>query len=358
MDAIMEIKDPPFLRNVGLLLTYHCQASCAHCVIRAGPGRHEEMRLEDARNWIRDIASYRDGYVYVLSLSGGEPFSNIELMRAVMELAAASELCVSVVTNGFWASSRERAMQLLQSLPRISFLSVSTDVYHQKFVPFESVKNAIWALRECGIPYYVSIVTDNEDDTDFKRIKSDILKTSGPENIRTGSIFPVGRASRIRSKLRYTLSDQPPREACQAASSPCIFPDGRVYGCIGPLIELEHDHPLLLGNLRDSALHELLNKSETNAILHALRIWGPSRLIAMLREAGLSRYLPFEYVSESVCGACFSLLSDPTVRHWLRELENDAEFRRKVAYARLYYLNETGMLEVGEPELAAHCGSN
>jgi organic radical activating enzyme len=348
MDAQQqEVRDPPFLRNVGLLLTYHCQASCAHCVIRAGPNRHEEVDLEDARNWIRDIASYRGHYVYVLSLTGGEPFSNLNLMRQVMEFAADSALYVSVVTNGFWGESRESARQLLQSLPQICFLSISTDVYHQKYIPFERVQNAIWATRECGIPYYVSIVTDSEDAPDFQRVKSEILKISDPENIRTGITFPVGRASGIKSQLRYSLSDQPPKEACQAASSPCIFPDGRVYGCIGPLIELQHNHPLLLGNLRETPMHEIFNRAETSAVLHALRLWGPSTLISMLREAGLSRHLPIQFVSGSICNACFSLLSNEVVRDWLHHLEQDAEFRRKVAYGRLYYLKETGMLELG-----------
>jgi len=73
----------------------------------------------------------------------------------------------------------------------------------------------------------------------------------------------------------------------------------------------------------------------------------------MLREAGLSRYLPFEYVTDSVCSACYNLMSNPAVRDWLRELENDVEFRRKVAYGRLYYLNETGMLEFSGLESAA-----
>jgi len=35
------------------------------------------------------------------------------------------------------------------------------------------------------------------------------------------------------------------------------------------------------------------------------------------------------------------------VREWLSQLEQDAEFRRKVAYGRLYYLDETGMLDLG-----------
>jgi MoaA/NifB/PqqE/SkfB family radical SAM enzyme len=348
MDTAQKAGDPPFLRNVGLLLTFHCQASCAHCILRAGPDRHEEANLEDARNWIRQIASYRNHYVCVLSLTGGEPFSNLKLLRKVMEFATECKLYVSVVTNGFWATKRETAKQLLQSLPEICFLSISTDVYHQKYVPFEHVKNAIWATQECEIPYYVSIVTENTSDADYQRVNSEILELTAPENIRTGITFPVGRASQMTSQLRYSLSDEPPKEACQAASSPCIFPDGRVYGCIGPLIGLQHEHPLLLGNLRETSLAEILDRSETNVVLHALRLWGPNRLISLLREAGLGQRLPIKYVEGSVCNACYSLLSDVVVREWLFQLEQDAEFRRKVAYGRLYYLNESGMLELGD----------
>jgi hypothetical protein len=53
------------------------------------------------------------------------------------------------------------------------------------------------------------------------------------------------------------------------------------------------------------------------------------------------------FVSGSICQACYSVLSDPAVRQWLHQLEQDAEFRRKVAYGRLYHLEETGMLEFG-----------
>ncbi len=341
------VKDPPFLRNVGLLLTFYCQASCAHCILRAGPNRHEEVKLEDARNWIREIAAYRDRYVYVVSLTGGEPFSNLPLLRAVMEYAVDSRLYVSLVTNGFWATTREKAKQLLQSLPRICFLAISTDVYHQQFVPFEHVKNAIWALQECGIPNYVTLVTDNPNDVNYQQIHADVAAITGTDNIRTGITFPVGRAALMASELKYNRSTSPPKEACQAASSPCIFPDGRVYGCIGPLIELKHDHPLLLGNLRETPLDEIFDRAETNVILHALRLWGPYRLVSMLQEAGLTQHLPKEYVSGSTCHACYSLMSNGVIRKWLSQLGNNADFRLKVAYGRLHYLEESGMLEIG-----------
>jgi organic radical activating enzyme len=347
MEIEQGVKDPPFLRNVGLLLTYHCQASCAHCILRAGPDRHEEVRLEDARDWIRQIASYRNRYVYVLSLTGGEPFSNLKLLRATMEFAAESKLYVSVVTNGFWATKRDKATQLLRSLPEICFLSISTDLYHQKFVPFENVRNAIWAARECGIPFYVTVITDNKADTGYQRVNSELLKLTGPENIRTGITFPVGRAAEIKADLRFSLTNEPCQDACQAASSPCIFPDGRVYGCIGPLFELQEEQPLFLGSLRESSVAEIFDRSETNVILHALRLWGPARFLSWLREAGLGEHVPTVFVSGSVCQACHSVLSDPTVRQWLHRLEQDAEFQRKVAYGRLYYLAETGMLELG-----------
>ena len=347
METVQGITDPPFLRNVGLLMTYFCQASCAHCILRAGPERREEVNLEDARDWIHQIASYRNHYVYVLSLTGGEPFSNLRLLRQVMEFAAECNLYVSVVTNGFWAANREKAKQLLMSLPEICFLSMSTDIYHQQYVPFEYVQNAIWASRECGIPFYVTIVTDNKNSADYQRINSEIVKLTGSENIRTGIVFPVGRASQISSQLKYSVSSEPPKEVCQAASSPCIFPDGRVYGCIGPLIELEHEHPLCLGNLRENSVADVFDRSETNVVLHALRLWGPARFVSLLQEACQSHLLPSEYVAGSICNACYSLLSSPPIREWLCRLEWDTEFKRKVAYARLHYLDETGMLEFG-----------
>lgn len=263
-----------------------------------------------------------------------------------MECAAENKLYISIVTNGFWATERDKAKQLLQSLPEICFISVSTDLYHLKFVPFENVKNVLWAAQECGIPFYVSTVADNMDDPDYKRVYSELLKLTEPEKIRTGITFPVGRAADIKDDLRYCLSSEPCPEVCQASSSPCIFPDGRVYGCIGPLIELKEQHPLYLGNLREHSVAEILDRSETNAILHALRLWGPARFVSWLREAGMSDHLPSVFVAGSNCQACYSTLSDPAVRKWIRQLEQDEEFRRKVAYGRLYHLKETRMLEL------------
>ncbi len=346
MDAQSVSNDPPYLRNVGLLLTYHCQASCAHCILRAGPDRHEEVNLEEARGWIRQIAAYRDGYIRVLSLTGGEPFSNQKLLRTMVEYAAGFGLRISVTSNAFWATTTEKALRTLRRLPGVSFLSVSTDAYHQEYVPFENVKNALRAAEELDIPAYVTVITDNRSDLAFQRIQAELLELITPENVRTGLTFPVGRAADMKDGLHHVLACQPCPEVCQAASSPCIFPDGRVYGCIGPLFELREHQPLFLGNARDNSVAELFDRSETNAVLHALRLWGPAWLIARMREAGLGDHLPQSFVAHSVCSACHSALSHPAVREWLLGLEHDTEFKRLIAYGRLHYLGETRMLEL------------
>ncbi len=73
----------PFLTNIGFVMTYRCQVACKHCIIEAGPDRKEEMLLRHAFDWIKQIASFRNGHIKGLSLTGGEPFFNIRQIRGM-----------------------------------------------------------------------------------------------------------------------------------------------------------------------------------------------------------------------------------------------------------------------------------
>jgi hypothetical protein len=150
----------------------------------------------------------------------------------------------------------------------------------------------------------------------------------------------AGRALKKLGVSNYEISEEPPVSACSAASSPIIFPDGRVIACIGPVISLGFPHPLVLGNLRERTLHEILDNAESNPILHTIRVWGPRKLISMIKEAGLGRYLPKRYIKDSVCNACFYLVSNSNIIDFLGQLARDSEFQGMVTYARAYYLNE------------------
>ncbi len=335
----------PYMSNIGLVMTYRCQVACPHCVIEAGPHRKEEVSLNNAFHWIRQIADYRKGHVKILALTGGEPFYDIENLKKISAYAQSCGLLVSVVTNAFWASSEEEAVRVLQEIPGIKMISFSADVYHQKSIPLQRVKNAINAAMKCDLPYYISVTTENKGDEGYKRIISELKELTEEDKIVTVTTFPAGRALKNLSKISYEISDEPPIFSCASASSPIIFPDGRVTACIGPVIDLHSHHPLLLGNLHQRSLEEILDGAEINPVLQAIRVWGPRKLISMINEQGPKELLSTNYVKDSICIACYNLLSNQRIVDYLCELNEDSEFKRKVAWARAYYLSETEMVE-------------
>lgn len=326
-------------------MTYKCQVACSHCIIKAGPNRTEVLSLNDAINWIRQISNYRNGYIKVLSLTGGEPFYNIDLLREVSSFAESCGLFVSAVTNAYWAETPQKAIEILKGLPSIKMLAISTDIYHQEKIPFERVKNAVFASKECNIPVNIHICTENENNEDYKGIFENARALVGEDSILTAITFPAGRALEDIGILKHEVSEEPAVSACPAGSSPIIFPDGRLIACIGPVIDLKSQHPLVLGNLNKSTLESILDHAEMNPILHSIRIWGPKRLVSLIKEAGLDKCIPKRYIKGSICDACYALMSNPQAIEYLSNLAKDTEFKRKVAYARLYYLNESEMLK-------------
>jgi MoaA/NifB/PqqE/SkfB family radical SAM enzyme len=341
-----KIREMPFLRNIGLVMTYKCQVTCPHCIIEAGPHRKEEVLLEHAFNWIHQVAEYRSRYIKVVSLTGGEPFFNLDNLRKISAFAEECGLLVSVVTNAFWASTRTDAVRILNGLKAIKMLSISTDVYHQESIPFERVKNAIDAAKESGVPYSIAVCTENEDDAGYKEVLRKLSEISETDSVLTAVTFAAGRALTKLHNLRYQTVEEPPISACSAGSSPIVFPDGRVTACIGPIIDLKSRHPLLLGNLHESPLRKILDKAEVNPILHAIRIWGPRKLISMIKEKRLNQYLPQRYIKGSICNACYSLMANNRIVEFLSELNENREFKREVAYARVYFMKEPQMVEL------------
>ncbi len=333
----------PFLRNIGLFMTYRCQVACPHCIVEAGPNRKEEILLHDAIEWVRQIAEYRRGYIKLLSLTGGEPFYNIQHLKKISDFGESQGLIVSAVTNAFWASTPENAIGMLKELFAIKWLAISTDVHHLESIPLERVKNAVLAAKECGISYSIHVCTENLEDKEYLKLLQKLEVFAGKNTIITAITFPVGRALKKISMLEYQTSEEIPVAACSSAGSPIIFPDGSVIACIGPVIDLPFSHPLRLGNLRKNSLDEILDNAEMNPILHAIRIWGPKKLISIIKDAGLNQYLPERYIKDSECNACYSLMSNNKIVEFLAKLAHDPEFKKRVAYARIYYLKETEM---------------
>jgi MoaA/NifB/PqqE/SkfB family radical SAM enzyme len=335
----------PFLSNIGLTLTYKCTVACPHCIVEAGPHRTEEIPLKQCLNLIDQARAYRFGHLKGIALTGGEPFYNRKNLSHISAHGKSLGFTISAVTSAYWATSKNEALNVLSALPAIQMISISTDVYHQKMIPFEYVKNAIWAAKRLDRLYNIAVCTDDETDEKFKGIIKELEAIGESDKIRISLTYPVGREKKRAHCLNYKETSEPTVSACAMASSPVVFPDGKVSACIGPILTLPSNHPLYLGNINQETLSEILDRSEINPLLHIIRVWGPQMIVSLLRDNNLQQILPEKYMANSICDVCYKLLSDKQIVNALDTILQDEQLRYKIAYARLYYLHEKTMAE-------------
>ena len=341
-----ELMEAPFLFNIGFLITYKCQISCPHCILEAGPHRKEEMKREDIFNWIEQTARYRDRHIKTACITGGEPFYDIKKLKELFSLLYSNGLLPSVVTNAFWAESMEIALQILKEMPELKVISVSTDEYHQSQISFEKVKNALLAAKELGLVYDTAVCTEDKNDLEYKKLLDQLEKIIDKKKINTVLTFPAGRALKKIEPDKYEMVDEAPIGACSSANTPTIFPNGNVFACIGPVIDLSIDHPLYLGNLNEKPLAKILDEAELNVILQTLRLWGPNGLLKLLIKKGYDGALPKKFVKNIICDLCYNMMKDEKLCAAMTELQQDINLMEETAYARVYYLNETRMIEI------------
>ena len=184
-----------FLEHVGLIITLKCPIECAHCILEAGPHRNEEIELEKAFLWISQIADYRNGAIKRIILAGGEPFCNLKQLCAIIKFSNEKRLKCSVVTNAFWAKTETDAKKVLMSLPSLDFIGISTDIYHQEFIPVLNVKNAVIAAKACGIPFEIIVCTESKKDPRYLEVLKELSSITDKDDVKTAIIFSVGRAA-------------------------------------------------------------------------------------------------------------------------------------------------------------------
>ncbi|MBU0639200.1 MAG: radical SAM protein, partial [Planctomycetes bacterium] len=137
----------------GLMLTYWCSSRCAFCYVHAGPHRGEDMSVETAiALWHSlDHLAAAHGKTMRIHLAGGEPFRDWVVLVAIIRAARDAGLTPleKVETNASWATSDGRTRSRLELLAALGTerLVVSSDVFHQEFVPFDRVRRCVETAR-------------------------------------------------------------------------------------------------------------------------------------------------------------------------------------------------------------------
>jgi len=135
------------LKGVHFLLTYRCDSECDHCFVWGSPKSRGAFTLEGVRNILGEAKKLET--VTYISLEGGEAFLYYPIMVKAVKEAAALGFHVEVLSNCYWATCPEDALEWLRPMAKTGIvrLSLSSDLYHGEDWITEELRSALEAAN-------------------------------------------------------------------------------------------------------------------------------------------------------------------------------------------------------------------
>ena len=139
------------LTGLHFLLTYQCNLECDHCFVWSSPWQTGTMTPQNIRDILEQAHDL--GTVEWIYFEGGEPFLYYVTLVNGVRTAAEMGFKVGIVSNSYWATDIETALEYLQPLAGlVQDLSVSSDSYHWDELLNQRVQNARAAADQLNIP--------------------------------------------------------------------------------------------------------------------------------------------------------------------------------------------------------------
>jgi MoaA/NifB/PqqE/SkfB family radical SAM enzyme len=273
------------LTGLHLLLTYQCNFECDHCFVWGSPWQSGTMTLQNIQEILRQARSL--GTVEWIYFEGGEPFLYYAvLVRAVKEAADAG-FRVGLVSNGYWATSVEDALEWLRPLAGlVEALSISSDLYHSGENLSQQAKNASMAAEQLDIPIGLISIAQPE--------ATNAVSVIGQLPAGESAIMYRGRAAEKlvgrAARQPWTQFTECPHEDLREPERVHIDPFGNVHICQG----------ISPGNVFRTPLDEIceMYDADLHPITGPLLQGGPAELVR--------RYeLPHEDGYADACHLCY-----------------------------------------------------
>ena len=257
------------ITGLHLLLTYQCNLECDHCFAWGSPWQTGTITLEGIREILRQATEL--GTVERFYFEGGEPFLFYPIMVRGVEEAAKLGFKVGIVTNGYWGTELEDALEWLRPFKGlIQDLSVSSDRLHWDETLSRQAEIAKQAAAELGIPLgFISIAPP----------EANAPGATGTLPAGESGIMYRGRAveklAGDASGTAWTEFTTCPHEDLRDPGRLHIDPLGNVHVCQG----------ISLGNVFRSPLREIIPAYEaavragTHPITSPLLSGGPRELV-------------------------------------------------------------------------------
>lgn len=315
----------PKFGSVLISITETCPVGCAHCGLRGSP-RKGEAPEESVLRWERQIFDF--GIPRII-LTGGEPFLRHPLLCRVIQIAKESQGESAVFTSAYWATSDERARQLLEPMKGLNTLYISTDVFHQAKIPYSYVYSAIEAALTLGIEIVLCITYKHEYES--SQVKSKYRKYYNKIRFFESRVIEESNCKPSNINGFMPAKTFLTKGKC-FAGTPLVDSYGNLYTChIGKAAihknTLLGNSPFYLGNLEENSLEVLMGEAKNRVDYQFLRAFGAKGVASFLGDySGLSEEIqPWGFAN--ACDMCFKCLSSVTGQRAYLEHINHEEIR-------------------------------
>lgn len=283
-----------------------CNAQCAHCSQNSAPTDNTYISHDKMLSLIKE-ASEVYGAGWCLALSGGEVFLDYQRLVEYVKAVSNHDGVTNVITNCYWASSVERALELLKPLVsnNLRLLGISTDLFHKQFVSTDKIINAIQAAKLLNLPVNIRVVS-----TKSHRLSNILMEIERCEpwfvRFIEMPIIPVGRGSNLQ-ETEFFLSDSLPEGTCRAPELAINSYGDAMICCNGG-----GDYKSLqLGNIANHKLSVIEEKFNNNKIIDFLVNKGPAKTLDFLDQPEKNWVESQKYVN--VCHLCIKLFSTQAI---------------------------------------------
>jgi hypothetical protein len=276
------------LTGIHFLLSYRCTDECDHCFVWGSPQARGTMTLAQIRQVLRQARDL--GTVTMVYFEGGEPFLFYPIMLEGLREAAALGFKTGLVSNSYWATSVEDAVEWLRPIAEVGVadLSLSSDLFHGEAMMTETARCAVEAARTLGLPEAILALETPEGCAAY-------APQDKGEPITGGAIRFRGRAV---AQLTEGVPRRPWTEFAECPDEDLLDP-GRVH--VDAFGHVHLCQGVLMGNLWQQPLKEIVTSYDPygHPIIGPLLEGGPVALV--------ERYnLPHEETYIDACHLCYT----------------------------------------------------
>lgn len=310
--------------SIGLLVTYQCNAMCAHCGPCCGPHEQDWMTLAEIKQLARQAAEMG---ARSIALTGGEPTLLGDNLLEILSFARGE--CkfssIKMVSNGGWATSYDAAHQMLREWQDagLNEIKISCGEFHQKQVPLQNVVNAYRAA--CDLNYHAALlageflkegagqytIRDFQEATGATPFVPELCSPYVTEShgFVCSAAMPYGRgANTIRPEDVVCLQETELTGPCsQLLSSLTAHPNGSVTACCG--VMTREQSLLTVGNWRVQSMRAIWETTQKDLVLNWIRYLGLHDMKAWLCRKEPNLHFRSHYAS--ACDLCAELINHP-----------------------------------------------